>query len=325
MTAQPLSQGSAGSPSPSVAIVIPCYNEEAVLEVTAERMTGIVRDLQARGIVSDQSTINLVDDGSRDATWRIIERLASSNPLIRGIKLSRNRGHQNALMAGLMTVEGDATISVDADLQDDLDAIEAMVLKFREGCEVVYGVRKRRDTDTFFKRVTAEGYYKVLSALGVDVVFNHADYRLMGRAAIEALREFGEVNLFLRGIIPQLGFKSDVVLYDRQERFAGESKYPLGKMLSLAWNGLTSFSSTPLRWITIAGTVISLISFGIGIWALIVGLSSDRALPGWASTVIPMYFMGGIQLLSLGIIGEYVSKIYLESKRRPRFIIEKRV
>lgn len=325
MTAQSLSLGSAGSPPPSVAIVIPCYNEEAVLEVTAERMTGIVRDLQARGIVSDQSTINLVDDGSRDATWRIIERLASSNPLIRGIKLSRNRGHQNALMAGLMTVEGDATISVDADLQDDLDAIEAMVLKFREGCEVVYGVRKRRDTDTFFKRVTAEGYYKVLSALGVDVVFNHADYRLMGRAAIEALREFGEVNLFLRGIIPQLGFKSDVVLYDRQERFAGESKYPLGKMLSLAWNGLTSFSSTPLRWITIAGTVISLISFGIGIWALIVGLSSDRALPGWASTVIPMYFMGGIQLLSLGIIGEYVSKIYLESKRRPRFIIEKRV
>jgi glycosyltransferase involved in cell wall biosynthesis len=288
-------------------------------------MGGILRDLQARGLVSAQCTVNFVDDGSRDATWRMIEQLAAADPLIRGIKLSRNRGHQNALMAGLMTVEGDATISVDADLQDDLGAIEAMILKFRDGCEVVYGVRNRRDTDTFFKRFTAEGYYKVLAAVGVDVVFNHADYRLLGRAAIEALREYGEVNLFLRGIIPQLGFNSDIVLYDRQERFAGESKYPLGKMLSLAWNGLTSFSSKPLRWITIAGTVISFISFGIGTWALIIGLFSSRVLPGWASTVIPMYFMGGIQLLSLGIIGEYVSKIYLETKRRPRFIIEKRV
>ncbi|WP_430391384.1 glycosyltransferase family 2 protein [Dyella sp. 20L07] len=310
---------------PSVAIVIPCYNEEAVLAVTAERMTGIVSDLQARGLISAQSSINFVDDGSRDATWQLIEELAASNPLIRGIKLSRNQGHQNALMAGLLTVEGDATISVDADLQDDLAAIETMILKFREGCEVVYGVRNRRDSDTFFKRFTAEGYYKVLAGVGVDVVFNHSDYRLLGRAAIEALREYEEVNLFLRGIIPQLGFKSDVVLYDRQERFAGESKYPAGKLLNLAWNGLTSFSSMPLRWITLAGTIILLVSFGIETWALIIGLFSDRALPGWASTVIPMYFMGGIQLLSLGIIGEYVSKIYLETKRRPRFIIERQV
>lgn len=325
MTAQHDAHALDGHAAPSVAIVIPCYNEEAVLAVTAGRMAGIVRDMQARGLVSAQSTVNFVDDGSRDATWRLIEQLAADDPLIRGIKLSRNRGHQNALMAGLMSVEGDATISVDADLQDDLDAIEAMILKFREGCEVVYGVRKRRDTDTFFKRFTAEGYYKMLALVGVDVVFNHADYRLLGRAAIEALREYGEVNLFLRGIIPQLGFKSDVVMYDRQERFAGESKYPLSKMLSLAWNGLTSFSSKPLRWITIAGTLISFISFGIGTWALLLGLFSDRVLPGWASTVIPMYFMGGIQLLSLGIIGEYVSKIYLETKRRPRFIIEKRV
>jgi len=325
MTIQQSGTTRAEPATPSVAIVIPCYNEEAVLTVTAERMTEIVRDLQARGVVSQHSSINFVDDGSRDATWRLIEQLAEGNPLIRGIKLSRNRGHQNALMAGLMTVEGDVTISVDADLQDDLGAIEAMILKFREGCEVVYGVRNRRDTDTFFKRITAEGYYKVLAAVGVDVVFNHADYRLLGRAVIEALREFKEVNLFLRGIIPQLGFKSDVVMYDRQERFAGESKYPLGKMLSLAWNGMTSFSSMPLRWITIAGTIISFLSFGIGIWALIIGLFSNRVLPGWASTVIPMYFLGGVQLLSLGVIGEYVSKIYLETKRRPRFIIEKRV
>lgn len=325
MTAQHDAHDLDGHVAPSVAIVIPCYNEEAVLAVTAGRMAGIVRDMQARSLVSAQSTVNFVDDGSRDATWRMIEQLAANDPLIRGIKLSRNRGHQNALMAGLMSVEGDATISVDADLQDDLDAIEVMILKFREGCEVVYGVRKRRDTDTFFKRFTAEGYYKVLALVGVDVVFNHADYRLLGRVAIEALREYGEVNLFLRGIIPQLGFKSDVVMYDRQDRFAGESKYPLSKMLSLAWNGLTSFSSKPLRWITIAGTLISFISFGIGTWALLLGLFSDRVLPGWASTVIPMYFMGGIQLLSLGIIGEYVSKIYLETKRRPRFIIEKRV
>jgi glycosyltransferase involved in cell wall biosynthesis len=325
MTTQQSGQVRASSFVPSVAIVIPCYNEEAVLAVTAERITGIVNDLQSRGLISAQSSINFVDDGSRDATWRLIEELAASNPLIRGIKLSRNRGHQNALMAGLLTVQGDATISVDADLQDDLDAIEAMILKFRDGCEVVYGVRKRRNTDTFFKRFTAEGYYKVLARVGVDVVFNHADYRLLGRAVIEALREYEEVNLFLRGIIPQLGFKSDVVLYDRQERFAGESKYPLSKMLSLAWNGLTSFSSMPLRWITMAGTIISFLSFGIGTWALFIGLFSDRVLPGWASTVIPMYFMGGIQLLSLGIIGEYVSKIYLETKRRPRYIIEKQV
>lgn len=325
MTTQQSGQMRAEPTAPSVAIVIPCYNEEAVLATTAERMTEIVCDLQARGIVSEQSSINFVDDGSRDATWRLIEQLAAGNPLIRGIKLSRNRGHQNALMAGLMTVDGDATISVDADLQDDLGAIEAMILKFREGCEVVYGVRNKRETDTFFKRVTAEGYYKVLAGVGVDVVFNHADYRLLGRAVIEALREYKEVNLFLRGIIPQLGFKNDVVMYDRQERFAGESKYPLGKMLSLAWNGMTSFSSMPLRWITLAGTIISFVSFGIGLWALVIGLFSNRVLPGWASTVIPMYFMGGIQLLSLGVIGEYVAKIYLETKRRPRFIIEKQV
>lgn len=325
MTAQFGSHPLDAQAAPSVAIVIPCYNEEAVLAVTAERMTTIVRDMQVRGLVSSQSTVNFIDDGSRDATWRIIEQLAAKDSLIRGLKLSRNRGHQNALMAGLMTAEGDATISVDADLQDDLGAIESMILKFREGCEVVYGVRKRRDTDTFFKRFTAEGYYKLLAAVGVDVVFNHADYRLLGRAAIEALRDYGEVNLFLRGIIPQLGFKSDLVMYDRQERFAGESKYPLSKMLSLAWNGLTSFSSKPLRWITVAGTLISFISFGIGTWALLLSLFSERVMPGWASTVIPMYFMGGIQLLSLGIIGEYVSKIYLETKRRPRFIIEKQV
>lgn len=311
--------------APNVAIVIPCYNEEAVLPVTVPKMVSIIEDLVARGRVAVESSVTLVDDGSRDKTWQLIEAAVARYECVHGIKLSRNRGHQNALMAGLLTVDGDAVVSVDADLQDDLDAIEKMIEKFSDGTEIVYGVRSRRANDTFFKRLSAEGYYRLLAIVGVDVVFNHADYRLMGRAAIEALRQYNEVNLFLRGIIPQLGFSTDVVYYERNERVAGESKYPLGKMLSLAWNGLTSFSSLPLRWITVLGTAISLISFCFGLWALFVGLFSYRVLPGWASTVIPMYFIGGIQLLSLGVIGEYVSKIYAESKRRPRFVIERKV
>ncbi|MCW0375724.1 putative glycosyltransferase YkoT [Xanthomonas sacchari] len=310
---------------PNIAIVIPCYNEQEVLPVTVPKMISIIEDLRARGRIGEDSSVTFVDDGSRDRTWSLIEDAATRHACVHGIKLSRNRGHQNALMAGLLTVEGDAVISVDADLQDDLAAIEKMIEKFSAGTEIVYGVRSRRATDTFFKRLSAEGYYRVLALVGVDVVFNHADYRLMGRSAIEALRQYNEVNLFLRGIIPQLGFSTDVVYYERSERVAGESKYPLGKMLSLAWNGLTSFSSLPLRWITLLGVVISLVSFGFGLWALCVGLFSSRVLPGWASTVIPMYFIGGIQLLSLGVIGEYVSKIYTESKRRPRFVIERKL
>lgn len=306
-----------------LAIVIPCFNEEQVLPTTVARMTELLDGLAASGMISHESTVTFIDDGSRDATWSLIEEAAGAHSSVRGIKLSRNRGHQNALLAGLLTAEGDVVISIDADLQDDLDAVGQMLAKYVEGADIVYGVRSRRETDTFFKRVSAEGYYFLLKKLGVDIVFNHADYRLMSRAAISALESFGEVNLFLRGIVPQLGFKTDVVSYERAERFAGESKYPLSKMLALAWDGLTSFSSSPLRWITVFGSFVSALSFIVGFWAILVALLPDRTVPGWASTVIPMYFLGGIQLLSLGIIGEYISKIYLETKRRPRYIIDK--
>jgi polyisoprenyl-phosphate glycosyltransferase len=309
----------------TLAIVIPCFNEEAVLPTTILKMTELLATLASSEVVATGSSVTFIDDGSRDATWSLIEAAAAKYPAVRGIKLSRNRGHQNALLAGLLTVEGDVVISVDADLQDDLAAIEKMLEKFKEGADIVYGVRSRRDADTIFKRASAEGYYVLLKKLGVDIVFNHADYRLMSRAAITALASFEEVNLFLRGIVPQLGFKTEIVHYERAERFAGESKYPLNKMLALAWDGLTSFSSKPLRWITIFGSIISVLSFMVGFWALIVGLMPGRSIPGWASTVIPVYFLGGIQLLSLGIIGEYISKIYLETKRRPRYIIEKTV
>jgi glycosyltransferase involved in cell wall biosynthesis len=308
-----------------LAIVIPCFNEAQVLPTTVERMKELLAGLAASGMVAQESTVTFVDDGSRDSTWLLIEDAARVHPSVRGIKLTRNRGHQNALLAGLLTVEGDVVISIDADLQDDLAAVEQMLVKYDAGADIVYGVRSRRETDTVFKRVSAEGYYILLKKLGVDIVFNHADYRLMSRAAIAALASFGEVNLFLRGIVPQLGFKTDVVSYDRAERFAGESKYPLSKMLALAWDGLTSFSSRPLRWITVFGSIVSALSFIVGFWALSVSLLPGRSVPGWASTVIPMYFLGGIQLLSLGILGEYISKIYLETKHRPRFIIERKV
>jgi glycosyltransferase involved in cell wall biosynthesis len=306
-----------------LAIVVPCYNEQEVLPATVKDLAEVRERLVLEGLISPDSTITFVDDGSRDMTWALIEEAARANPAIRGIKLSKNCGHQNALMAGLLTVEGDAVVSVDADLQDDLSAIREMIIKHHVGYEIVYGVRSHRDTDAFLKRLTAEWFYRLLKTLGVDVVFNHADYRLMSRATIEALKQYGEVNLFLRGIIPQLGFKTATVFYKRAERYAGESKYPLRKMLGLAWDGLTSFSSSPLRWITAFGFVISLLSFSFGGWALAATLIFNAAIPGWASTVIPMYFLGGVQLLSLGIIGEYISKIYLETKRRPRYIIEK--
>lgn len=308
-----------------LAIVVPCYNEQEVLPTTIRRLLEVRDKLALEGLISEDSSITFVDDGSRDQTWRLIEDAARTHAGIHGIKLSRNRGHQNALVAGLLHVDGDMVISVDADLQDDLGAIRQMVLKYHDGCDIVYGVRSHRASDTFFKRFTAESFYRLLDMLGVDVVFNHADYRLMSRSAIEALKGYREVNLYLRGIIPQLGFRTDVVAYERAERFAGESKYPLTKMLALAWNGLTSFSPSPLRWITTIGFLVSLFSFGIGGWALTATLVFHTTIPGWASTVIPMYFLGGIQLLSLGIIGEYVSKIYLEAKARPRFIIEKTV
>lgn len=306
-----------------LSIVLPCYNEEAVLPETVKRLIALVDNLCDKKKISPQSRIWFVDDGSRDRTWQLIEDCARKHNVIRGIKLSRNRGHQNALVAGLLNADGDAVISVDADLQDDLGAIESMVDAFAAGNDIVYGVRQNRKKDSFFKRFTAESYYRMLATMGVDLVFNHADYRLMSRRAIEALRSYPEVNLFLRGIIPQLGYPSTSVYYDRAERYAGESKYPLRKMLSFAWQGITSFSVVPLRMITGLGLLISLGSFGVTMWVLGVRLFTNEAIPGWASTVVPIYLLGGIQLLCIGIIGEYQAKIYLETKRRPPFLVDR--
>ncbi len=311
--------------APRVAVVMPCYNEQEVLPETVARLSTLLRGLTAKGKIAATSCIYCVDDGSRDQTWAIIESLAKAHPHVHGIKLSRNRGHQNALVAGLFFAEGDVLISVDADLQDDLDAVEQMLDAHSSGSDIVYGVRRSRATDTFFKRLSALTYYKLLHLMGVEAVFNHADYRLMSRRAIEALRAFDEVNLFLRGIIPQLGFATSEVYYDRSERFAGESKYPLAKMLALAWQGITSFSALPLRIITATGVLVSFGSFAVTLWAIWVRLFNPDAVPGWASTVLPIYFLGGIQLLCIGIIGEYLAKIYMETKRRPRFIIDKTV
>jgi glycosyltransferase involved in cell wall biosynthesis len=308
-----------------ISVVVPCYNEESVLRETAARLTALYSMLLAQGRISAASAIYFIDDGSKDRTWQLIEELAHQQPSIRGIKLSRNRGHQIALLAGLLSAPGDAVISVDADMQDDVGAIAEMVAAHAAGAHIVYGVRRRRDTDSFLKRFTAERYYALLTLFGVEIVFNHADFRLLSRRAIEALSEYREVNVFLRGLIPQLGFSTSIVYYDRAERFAGVSKYPVGKILSLAWNGITSFSAVPLRLITNLGFLISLGSVGVALWALGVKLFTNAAVPGWASTVIPIYFLGGIQLFSIGIIGEYVAKIYLESKRRPRYFIDKTV
>lgn len=308
-----------------LSIVVPCYNEEAVLPETAKRLDAILADLVASGRVSADSHVVFVDDGSRDATWKQIEALSSTYDCIRGLKLSRNKGHQTALLAGLLNAEGDALISIDADLQDDLDAIGAMVDAHAAGADIVYGVRKQRTTDTFFKRFTAESYYRLLDKLGVEIVFNHADYRLLSRRAVEALRQYDEREPFLRGIIPQLGFPSSIVYYDRAERFAGESKYPLRKMLAFAWQGITAFSATPLRFITAIGLILALGSFMVAAWALWIRFVSENALPGWASTVVPLYFLGGVQLFCLGVIGEYIAKLYLETKRRPLYFIEKAV
>lgn len=308
---------------PKLSLVIPCYNEE---EVLPEMINIVVRKLESlitNNLVSNDSFIYFVDDGSKDNTWIILESNINKYHCVRGIKLSRNRGHQNALLAGLMTAEGDIIISMDADLQDDIDAIDEMVLKYKEGNDIVYGVRSKRDTDTRFKKFTAQGYYSLLTKLGVDLVYNHADYRLLSRNALNQLREFKEVNLFLRGLIPLLGFKTDTVYYERKERKSGESKYPLKKMLSFALDGITSFSNIPLRLITLFGFFVSMFAFIMTLWGLGIKIFTDQAIPGWASIIIPMFFIGGVQLLSIGVVGEYISKIYLETKGRPRYIVEK--
>ena len=306
-----------------LAIVIPCYNEESVLPETHRRISALLRRLIAAGKVSPDSQVYFVDDGSSDRTWEVIETMIAADAHVVGVKLSRNRGHQNALIAGLFTADGDAVVSVDADLQDDIDAIEEMLDRFRVGDEIVYGVRKRRNTDTFFKRAMAQTFYRALSLLGVESVYNHADYRLMSRRAVECLKTFKEVNLYLRGIIPLLGFRSSIVYYDRTSRFAGTSKYPLRRVMALALDAITSFSVVPLRLITLAGFLIFVCSMAVTVWALWVKFVTKSALPGWTSIVLPMYFLGGVQIFCIGMIGEYLGKIYAEVKARPRFLIER--
>lgn len=310
-------------PNIQLSIVVPCFNEVDVLPETARQLADMLRELVSSGEASASSSVFFIDDGSNDGTWPLIERLHIASPCMRGIKLTRNRGHQNALLAGLLTVPGDVVISLDADLQDDITAIPSMLKAYREGAEIVYGVRATRQVDTAFKRLSARLYYRLLRVMDVEVVADHADFRLMGRRAIEALRQFDEVNLFLRGVIPLLGFSTRIVSYDRQARQAGTTKYSLTRMIALAFEGITSFSTAPLRLITWLGVCISMASMATGIWALFVKLHTGTAIPGWASTVVPLYFLGGIQMLSLGIIGGYLAKIYSESKRRPRFLIEK--
>ena len=304
-------------------VVVPCYNEEEVLPETSKRLYEKMRTLVMDGKISAKSRIMFVNDGSKDRTWEMIVALHESNPLFSGVNLARNRGHQNALLAGLMTAKekADMVISMDADLQDDIHAVDQMVEEYFGGADIVYGVRSARKTDTAFKRMTAEAFYKIMKFLGVDVVFNHADYRLMSRRALEGLAEFKEVNLFLRGIVPQIGYKSAVVEYERAERFAGESKYPLKKMLSFAIEGITSFAVRPIKMIAGLGIGITLISFLIIIWAIIQKcLGSTTA--GWTSLLASVWMIGGIQLFCIGVIGEYIGKIYMESKARPRYIIE---
>ena len=307
----------------SLTIVIPCYNEREVLPETHRRLMELLHDLRAKGLVSEDSRVCYVDDGSRDGTWSLIEQFATADARVQGIKLSRNQGHQLALLAGLLTVTGDAAISIDADLQDDISVIPNLVQEHLAGAEVVYAVRDSRAQDTLFKRTSAAFFYRFMRLMGVELLENHADYRLLGRQALEALRQYREVNLFLRGIVPLLGFPTAIVKYDRSARFAGASKYPLRKMLSFAWEGITSFSILPLRIITLLGFLVSLLSFGMILYILYGTLMLQAVIPGWASTVVPVYFLGGIQLLAVGILGEYLGKIYLETKARPKYIIEK--
>ena len=311
--------------SPILYIVIPCYNEESVLPITSPMFLDKIKELVAVGKIADDSRILFVNDGSKDRTWEIIQELAEKDPHYIGICQSRNRGHQNAVLAGLMEAKDncDITISIDCDGQDDINAMNEMVDAYLDGCEVVYGVRSKRDTDTFFKRFTAEGFYKLLNWMGVEVVFNHADYRLLSSRVLQEFANFKEVNIFLRGMVPLVGFKSTSVYYERHERIAGESHYPLKKMLALAFDGITSLSIKPIRMITIAGIFIAFLSFIGVIWA-VVGEFMGNTVSGWASTVCIVCFMGGIQLLCLGVIGEYIGKIYLETKQRPRYIISER-
>ncbi|KAF0996410.1 glycosyltransferase family 2 protein [Geobacillus sp. TFV-3] len=311
---------------PLLAIVVPCYNEEDVLPETARRLTALLEQLLEEGAVAIGSHIVFVDDGSRDRTWAFIEEESERNPFVSGVKLARNVGHQRALFAGLDTVRAyaDCAVSIDADLQDDVEAIREFVQKYREGYDIVYGVRRSRKTDTWFKRTTAQAFYRFMQALGIELIYNHADFRLMSKRALDELSRYTEVNLFLRGLVPLVGFRSTCVFYDRHERWAGQSKYPLKKMLAFAFDGITSLSVAPIRAITLIGFLAFLISGAAGLYALIVKFLG-HAESGWTSLMISVWFIGGLVLMSLGLIGEYIGKIYQEVKRRPRFAIEKTV
>lgn len=308
---------------PVLYMVIPCYNEEEIFKDSSSKLRKKLNALIEKGKIDSKSKICFIDDGSRDSTWSLIKHAHKEDPIFSGIRLAHNQGHQNAVMAGLMTIKDycDITISMDADLQDDIDAIDQMVDKYLDGCNIVYGVRNSRETDSFFKRVTAEGYYKFLRWMGVKIIYNHSDFRLMDKKALAAMSEFKEVNLFLRGIVPMIGLKHDCVYYARKERLAGESKYPLKKMLAFAWQGITSLSTEPIKFIAKIGLFISFVSACIFIWAIYRHFMGETIL-GWTSLMISLWFIGGLVLFSIGIIGEYIGKIYLEVKHRPRFIID---
>jgi polyisoprenyl-phosphate glycosyltransferase len=308
---------------PMLTIVVPCYNEEEVLPETIRQLRNLREELIAERLVSAESTLLFVDDGSGDATWDIIYKASLRYPEVKGVKLARNAGHQNALLAGLFAAKtrSDCIVSIDADLQDDISVIRDFIQKFHEGYEIVYGVRNKRDTDTFFKRHTAQWFYKLMRAMGVDLVYNHADYRLMSRRAVEELERFEEVNLFLRGIVPLLGFRSTTVYYDRKERFAGKTKYPLKKMIAFALDGITSFSITPIRIISLIGFVSFFVSLLFGVYFLLLKFTGHTQT-GWTSLITSIWFLGGLQLIAFGLIGEYIGKIYKETKRRPRYIVD---
>lgn len=309
---------------PCLSIVVPCYNEEEVLQETIKRLSEVLKDLINKGKISNNSFLLFVDDGSKDKTWDIVLTSSKYNNFVKGIKLSKNTGHQNALMAGMECVmdKCDCAITIDADLQDDVGVIEEFVDKYLNGADIVFGIRKNRENDSVFKKYSALAFYKMMELLGTSIVYNHADYRLMSKRVILSLLSFEERNLFLRGIVSNIGYKTDVVYYNRQPRFAGKTKYPLRKMLAFAWEGITSFSIMPLRIITAIGFAISLLTMFMGGVVLYITLFTDEAVPGWASTVLSIYFIGGVQLLSIGVIGEYIGKIYMEAKKRPRYLIE---
>lgn len=311
--------------TPRLIIVVPCYNEQEVLPITAPMFLAKIKSLAQAGQITQDSRVMFVNDGSRDDTWNIITRLSEEDEHFIGISQSRNRGHQNAVLAGLMTAKDmcDITISIDCDGQDDINAMDGMVAAYHEGCEIVYGVRSRRDTDTFFKRFTAESFYKLLNAMGAEVVYNHADYRLISSRALQELAKFREVNIFLRGMVPLVGFKSTSVYYERSERAAGKSHYPLSKMLALAFDGITSLSIKPIKMIFVLGLIVALISFVGIIWAVVEAIIGNT-VSGWASTTCIICFLSGVQLISIGVIGEYIGKIYMEVKHRPRYIISEK-